>query len=148
MERLLKFMVKGNLLQFGFINDSWLDILAAASQNQRDATVFWQFLTQYSGHLNTNMYGEWGSVFRQTVVSHEAKAAYIRIFNIVGLDLTLGILKELLALCNSTGGIQFYRTFFRPLILQIFPGNTLVENGGDPQVIVKIDVDAGTLIIN
>jgi len=148
MDRLLKYMVKSGQLQFEFINSAWLDILQCAAQGQNDATLFWGFLTQYSSALNTQMYGPWGNVFRQTVVTPQAQAAYINLFNIVGLDLTLGILKELLALCNSSGGIQFYRTFFRPLVQQHFPANTLVENGGDPQVIGQIDVANSQLIIN
>jgi hypothetical protein len=141
-------MVKKNLLQFEFINSAWLDILQCAAQGQNDAMLFWKFLAQYSSALNTEMYGPWGGVFRQTVVNNQARAAYINLFNIVGPDLTLGILRELLALCNSGGGIQFYRTFFRPLIQQIYPPNTIVEMKGDPDVIGQIDVTNGQLIIN
>ena len=148
MSKMTKYMVKGSGLQFDFINANWPSIMEAASGSPVDAIAMWQFLTQYSSALNTRMYQPWGGTFRETITSPEARDQYARLVNNAGAELALGILRELLALCNSSGGAGYYRTFFRPLIQELFPAGTLVERNGEPTKIYQIDVKGQQMIIN
>jgi hypothetical protein len=82
------------------------------------------------------------------VISFRAQAHYTQLHLKVGPDLTLGILKELLAMCNSTEGKSFYRDFFRPVIETLFPKGTIVEWTGEGNKIQQLDAVDGKLVIN
>ena len=146
MEKYLKYMIKVGRLQFAWINDNWVDIVQCAARGENDAVLLWQFLTNNQSALNSEMYGPWGNTFRQTVVSPAANNAYIAMIGVISHATSLGIIKELLALCNSSGGFEFYRTYFRPFVIANFPPNTLVENSTG--MIGQVDVVNGQLIIN
>jgi hypothetical protein len=109
MDLLLRKMAKGSKVQFDFISANWIDILDACTTPD-DATRLWGFLAQHSAVLNTKAWEKRGAAFRDVVVSTAAWAEYARIYHVAG-DAGLGILKELLALCNSSGGIRITTLF-------------------------------------
>jgi ABC-type transport system substrate-binding protein len=140
------FLDRGGL-KTDYINMNWLEIIGLASTHQTTATDFYQCISANANKFNTAMYGPWGREFRTTLTSVEAKQAYTDMYRSIGADLTLLILAEMLRFCNSTGGVSYYKDFFKPLIDILFSSGTIVERGAIPPI-GQIDVSSGKLFIN